>query len=419
MRKRMSRILSGLLVSVLVMSTGSVVQAEDQRGSAAGKPKVEAEAIAGQEEGAKALESMGSTEMAKEITAKATVEGKIPVSNVVTGKEEPKDVGSIQYFNTDQYKKGSRYGYGQKVSLKKGVLSLTVGVAADSTDNAWFGIYKDANLTQKVSEDYVTKGYTRTKDFWVPKNGTYYIGVYSNISSSAVPGTRGVGFAAVAVTVDGNDRTLTSGKQIAVGVKGKQTNYFKFKVKKAGYITVPMTSDGSARSCKVTLCNSKKKALTNELSLGGIYTKSIVYGVKKGTYYIKVKYPYSSTDAYTFKVTSNSSIKEKSGTKKAKAVTLKKSKTKKGTIQAGSGQADWYKFKKTSKKKTTVTIGGRTNDKIKVTLYRGSKKIATGTFNYSHKGYEFTMTNYPKGTYYIKIERGSKKSSGWYSVKWK
>lgn len=88
MRKRMSRILSGLLVSVLVMSMGSVVQAEDQRGSAAGKPKVEAEAIAGQEEGVKALESMGSTETAKEITAKATVEGTIPLNKIATGKEK-------------------------------------------------------------------------------------------------------------------------------------------------------------------------------------------------------------------------------------------------------------------------------------------------------------------------------------------
>lgn len=418
MRKRMSRILSGLLVSVLVMSTGSVVQAEDQRGSAAGKPKVEAEAIAGQEEGAKALESMGSTETAKEITAKATVEGTIPLNKIATGKEKTASfkVGDIAYANTSDYRKGRdyRYGYSQKVTLNKGTLELAVKGYYGS-ERIYYGLFKDAGLTSAVdSYTSVSVGSTASRVFKVSKKGTYYIGIYSDIFSTKPEGSEIVGALVTTGFCDGSDRTLTSGKQVAVGVKDAQTTYFKFKVKKAGYITVPY-ADSAAAYYGVTLCNSKKKALSGSTPL----RYSPTYGVKKGTYYIKVKSSYNSNGGYVFKVTSNSSIKEKSGTKKAKAVTLKKSKTKKGTIQAGSGQADWYKFKKTSKKKTTVTIGGRTNDKIKVTLYRGSKKIATGTFNYSHKGYEFTMTNYPKGTYYIKIERGSKKSSGWYSVKWK
>lgn len=427
MKKRMSKILSALLVSALVMSTGNVVQAEDAGETASGKAKVEAEAIPQPETGVQTLEALGASEAAKEITTKAVFEGTIPVSEVKTGKEKPNDAGKIVYYNTDQYKKGDRYGYGRKVTLKKGILSLAVAVSPDSADTVYFGIYKDANLTQKVpnGEDWVTRGDKRTQLFWIPKNGSYYIGVYSKMSSSTVTGIEQVTLAAGAVSFDGNDRELKSGKQVAVGVNGKQTNYFKFKVKKAGYITVPLIDDQSASYCKVTLCNSKKKALTNEMSLGGAYTKTLTYGVKKGTYLIKVKYPYSSKNAYTFKVTSNSSIKEKSGKSKAKAVTLKKGKkgTKKGTLEAGSGQVDWYKFKKTNTKSTvTVTVKGKTNDKIKVSVYRPgkSKAAASGTFSYMYEGYKFTIPkSYPKGTYYIKIERGSKKSSGWYSVTWK
>lgn len=427
MKKRMSRILSALLVSALVMSAGNVVQAEDGGASATGKAKVEAEVIPQDAAGVKEFGTLGTSDDVKEITAKATVNGRIPLNKIVTGKENPANhnIGNIVYYNTSAYKKGgnNQYGYAEPVSLNKGILALTVAAAKDSTSSVWFGLYKDAGLTRVVDGyTFVTKGNEYTRYFYVPTKGTYYIGVYSTISSSVAAGTGGAAVLVRAVFFDGSDRTLTSGKQVAVGVNGKQTNYFKFKVKKAGYITVPLTEDQSARYCKVTLCNSKKKALTNEMSLGGVYTNTLTYGVKKGTYYIRVKYPYSSKEAYTFKVTSNSSIKEKSGKTKAKAVTLKKGKkgTKKGTLEAGSGQADWYKFKRTNKNKATVTVEGKTNDKIKVTLYRGGKKIGTGTFSYMHKGYKFTMPKgYAKGTYYIKIERGSKKSSGWYSVNWK
>lgn len=418
MKKRMSKILSALLVSALVMSTGNVVQAEDAGETASGKAKVEAEAIPQPETGVQTLEALGASEAAKEITTKATTgENTISLNRIKTGKEDVKKlkIGSVFYDNTTAYKKGgnNRYGYGEQVKLKKGTLYLTVK-SEYSTSNVWFGLYKDKDLTKAVDgETWVASGGTYSRWFKVKKEDTYYIGVYSKTSSVAVEGAEGALTSVGAIYYDGSDRTVTSGKQVAVGVKDAQTTYFKLKVKKAGYITVPCV-DLNSRYYSVTLCNSKKKALSGATPLGYDPT----YGVKKGTYYIKVKSSSNSAGGYAFKVTSNSSIKEKSGKSKAKAVTLKKKATKKGTIQAGSSQADWYKFKKGKEKQISAVLRGKTNDKLKLTLYRGGKKVGSKTFDYRHEGCYIALTNYPKGTYYVKIERGNKKSSGRYSVQW-
>lgn len=144
-----------------------------------------------------------------------------------------------------------------------------------------------------------------------------------------------------------------------------------------------------------------------------------IYGVKKGnTYYIKVRSNYNYDGLYQLKVT-NYKISENSGSKKSKAVTIKKGYTKKGTITAGSSQSDWYKFKLTSKKKVKITIKGGTNDKLKFIVYKGSKKVSTSTFYNSTKSITLnSVGKWSKGTYYIKAYRGTSKSSGWYSLKW-
>lgn len=414
MKKRMSRILSALLVSALVMSAGNVVQAEDAGESVLGKPKVEDGAITQQSAEAQEIGAMSVPDAAKDLSAQATVSGSIPLTTITTGNETTADVGAIDYYNTSAYKKGGniQYGYSQPVSLAKGTLILTVNNVSNSTHSAYFGLYRDANLTQAVDRySIASRGQTYQRIFKVPAKGNYYIGIYSDMSSSYAAGTAAVGAVVVAQYINGEDRTLTSGKQVAVGVKDEQTTYFKFKATKTGYIT--MQADQSVGS--VTLLNSKKKALSGATML----RYKPIYGVQKGkTYYIKVKSYANTNGGYVFKFTNNA-IKEKSGKSKAKAVTIKRKATKKGTIQAGSGQADWYKFKKSNKKNSTITVKGRTNDKFTIEIHQGGKRIAKKTFSYSDEKRSWVMINYPKGTYYIKIVRGNKKSSGWYSINWK
>ncbi len=215
-----------------------------------------------------------------------------------------------------------------------------------------------------------------------------------------------------AIFYNGADRAISNGQTIAVGQKKAQTNYFQFKAPYTGYLQT--AGDSSASSYKVTLCNSSKKALSGANYL----SYNPTYGVTKGkTYYIKVVSSVNTKGAYTFKVTSKK-ITEKSGKKKSKAVTVKKKKTKKGTIQAGSAQDDWYKFKLTKSQKVKISLTTGSNDALKVIVYKGGKKIGTRTIYRNSKGYVRSLGKWPKGTYYIQMKRANKKSSGYYTLKW-
>lgn len=472
MKKRMSRILSILLVSALVVSTGSVVQAEDVEEPAAevqladeteepvaeepeavaepveevkeetpaveAKEEVKAEdkkeeapaeeaepeekpetdiALQSVAEG-QVLDMLDVSGVAKDLTTKAAITGKIPLNTVVTGQEDFKnmDVGAIIYYNTSDYKKGDtyQYGYAEAVKLYKGSLLLTVSADQKSTgQRVTFGLYRDANLMQAVdgtSETYA--GRTYQKFFNVPVDGTYYIGVSSQASSGE---ELAIGVGVSAISFDGRvDRTLTDGQWSAVGQVNAQKNYFKFTAKKTGYIQV--IGNEEAKYYKVALFDKKKKALSKETNLGYAPT----YGVTKGkTYYVRVSSSGNYSNGFYCIKVANKQIKEKSGKTKKKAVTVKRKGTRKGNILAGSGQADWYKLKKTNKKRIEITLKGATNDKLKITVYKGSKKYISGVFKYNKSGVVITGTNWTKGTYHIKIERGNKKSFGWYSLTWK
>ncbi len=480
MRKRMSKILSILLVSTLVVTTGNVVRAEDAEEPAtevqvteepvepeekapeimvepeekvpevAAEPEemikeeepavsleedkkednkeetpaeeaTEAEINALQAEEIKELGMMDVAGASNKIVAQAILEQKIPLNRIVTGLEPDNslDGGAIVYGNVADFKKGGayQYGYAEPVFLTKGTLLMTVANVANgfnSTQSVWFGLYRDPGLTQAVdSYKSVSVGATERKVFQVPGNGTYYMGVSSDIYSKD---TVGISVGVVASFFDGSDRTLTSGQQVAVGSKEGQTTYFKFKAAKTGYIKT--YGNENARTYRATLLNSKKKALSKDTAL----QYNPTYGVKKGvTYYIAVKSHYDNTNgSYAFKFTNNS-IKEKSGSKKSKAVTIKRNKTKKGTIQASTkkSEPDWYKIKKTNRKKMTVTVKGKTNDRIKVTVYKGGRLCSSRSFWYNEGGVKITLTNYPKGTYYVKVDKADKYCSGYYTLKWK
>lgn len=465
MRKRMNRILSVLLVSVLVFQAAEVAHAEDvselagedvqvteevpvevteesepaeteetseaaedtkkeaveekaetPAGSTKAEPAEEAKEEAPAEEipemteatqkeaMEEAFESVGGAK----ISAK-TVNGSIPVKTMVTGAESL-DNGIIGY--TAANVKGNYCGYSQKVTFSgKGTLAIGIQNASDSSSYIFYGVFRDEALTDSVDYRSVSPGELTACAFKIPAAGTYYIGLRSSKGNASYAYAASV----AAAYYSGVDRTISNGKQIAVGQKDAQTNYFKFKAVADGYITVSSNSSDAAYN-KVALLNSAKKALSGNTNM----RYNPTYGVKKGTtYYIRVVASYNSDGAYTLKAT-NSKVSEKSGKKKSKAVTIKKGKTKKGTIVAGSSQADWYKFKLTKKKTVKIYMKGRTNDTFKITVYKGGKKIGSRSYFYSMSSLTLSSAGkWPKGTYYIKVQRANKTSSGWYSLKWK
>lgn len=412
MKKKINVLLSAILVSALVFSATSVSNAEEPEVAETVQEASNDDLAAVGEATEEIVQSVAEEKAVEKAEAKKELPpSSIKVAKTVSGTESElkslaeKSAGAVYFDGTNVI--GNRWGYSQSVSLKKGTLVLGAQRVAGNK-NVTVGVYQDANMTQRVDYDiYLSDDSVKVKVIKIPKAGTYYIGAYA----SSNPETEIHAIATSGFFVNGENRTISNNKQIAVGQKDKQINYFKFKATATGYVKCYANDP----YIKVALCNSSKKALS-------AYTNARynpTYGVVKGKwYYFKVSASNNSEGAYTFKV-KNVKITEKSGRTMSKASTLKRNSTRKATITAGSGQADWYKLKLTSKKNLKVYMKGRTNDKLKIEIYRGKKKITTRTFYNNYNSYTLKSTGkWSKGTYYIKVYRGNSKSSGWYSLKW-
>lgn len=314
--------------------------------------------------------------------------GTIPVTNIVTGNEQLAGA-------TISYGAGETYKYA--VRLSKGVLLLR----AEGQNSSAKVSLCNANMKELGSVS-VFGTYAGSETIQIPSAGTYYFSVSGSQAGSVLAGA---GF------INGENRRISDGQMVWIGQKNPQITFLTYTAPYTGYLAVATSHSGA----RTALCNSSGKLLSRES-----YAKQgAVYGVKKGkTYLIRVN---SSTnyDGYCAFMAKCTKVSEKSGKKKSKAVTIKKKKTKKGTIEAGSSQADWYKFKLTKKKKTTITVKCAANEKIVVRVYKGKKKIDSATMYGNKKLTIRSVGKWPKGTYYIKIARGSKTSSGYYEVKWK
>lgn len=217
----------------------------------------------------------------------------------------------------------------------------------------------------------------------------------------------------------------TNGGYTYVGVNESSSNtvYHKLKVKSSGALVVSGNTVYSwgTSGISVVLCNSKYQVIDSS-SYGSFVNatneKAQVYGVKKGTYYLKVSGRTNYILATGFK-----SWTDKGGNSKNKAKTIKINKTVKGVMPAGENKADWYKFKVTKNKKLKLTISEEGNGGVQFTVYgpgisKSGSSIScynAGKTTWLSRGSKKVKAS--KGTYYIKVTRTSKKTSGVYSVK--
>lgn len=418
MKKRMSKILSGLIILTMIISSTGLAFAEktDKSNNLSGA-EVKSELTKLAEETIKAKQNDN-----KSFTPKKATEGNnFIITKINKGTDDELDAAKVSeiYYNTyDDIIPGGDTdytfcGYSQAVKLNKGTVIMAGAIEGNNGEAyANYGLFKDKNMDYPVDK-YKDVKYTDgavSAVFSVPETGTYYIGAYSCIQDSSSTLYRFVG---CVMSVSGLDRPLTSGSQIAVGQEKAQTNYFTFKATKTGYIRI--LTDTAVR---FKLCNSNKTKSLSDLSPS---TTEIVYGVKKGTTYkVRVDAPSNKYGNYVLKLT-NSGITESSGSSKSKAKTIYrgKSKAKKGTIIAGSSTSDWYKFKLAKKSTVKVTLEGATNNGIKLYVYKGSKLIKSYTLKRIHESIYIKSGNkWSAGTYYIKIARANSYSSGWYKCYW-
>lgn len=209
----------------------------------------------------------------------------------------------------------------------------------------------------------------------------------------------------------------------------KTTVYHKITVKKSGVLVVSAAAyndNGDTSKIKITLCSSKKKSLENTRTVDP--SSFAAYGVKKGTYYIKVSKQQKYVVAAAFEAAA-----DKGGASKKKATTIKAGKIYTGVMPVGESgtKADWFKFKVTkSGKKLSMMLENATDGTVDFYVYgpgissKGArmrlKKGKDGTYTLGNSATQQAIKA-KKGTYYLKAVRYSKnkKSSGIYSVQWK
>ena len=230
----------------------------------------------------------------------------------------------------------------------------------------------------------------------------------------------------LAYTVKAYSVDAASTKTISYGKKylsyGRNVQYKKINVKKSGKLTIKskmyknlsevydtqlVNEDGD----RFTLCDKNKKELT-----GSSNGTSKIYGVKKGTYYIKLDSSYRDYRAYSVSFSGAGLAGNKK--KSAKTITNKwKSYTMLSTGSQESS-AQWYKFTLKKAKKLEVYVNNLTDTNVIVEIYNkngldGSIFVEKGTNSggiyhvQNHK-----EINWDKGTYYIKVKRQYASSTG-------
>lgn len=230
--------------------------------------------------------------------------------------------------------------------------------------------------------------------------------------------------------------------------------YIKFKPAKTGYVTVKMSKNNTSQYSRaygwVTLCNSKKSALSKEevFDTGRSDSKyyTFTYGVKKNTtYYFRIELFAQDSYGYALAYPTNvkfTFVKQDKSNKnsKSKAKTIKAGQKVTGVMIAGENKADWYKIKLTKNKIVKLNYSAKSNgnnantDGIKISFLNSKGKLwKSGSYDnvsrlFPKNGFEFYSyySNNPskhlgikKGTYYVKVERANKTSSGFYTLSWK
>lgn len=198
---------------------------------------------------------------------------------------------------------------------------------------------------------------------------------------------------------------------------------YKIKVKRTGiliFAASPIDTDNFTGI--IRLYNAKKKAISAKNQLSGTQGSDsgyarIYYTVKKGTYYLKVSAFQNYFAGYVLE-----KVKDRSGKSKAKATNLKiKGKAKEGVVLVSDSakKTDWYKIKLKKRTRFTIIVESYVNGRLKMEVCNSKGKTVSFGENYLYtaKNKFRTSGKWTKGTYYIKIKKDNKKSSGYYRLK--
>jgi len=327
--------------------------------------------------------------------------------------------------------------FGDEVQQKDLILPFTVDnaggllislIQVDYGEDLEVGIYQDMECTKPVGEKVLMT------DFETPKNiertiadkGTYYAR-FTYEKENPIGLTT---FKVKLYSISGEERTLSINKttmthqasdndKIIYKLDIKSTKLLEF------YITPYDNANGG--SAYFRLLDKDKKKLTNksfvvsDLNDERKYDPIIkYYTVNKGTYYLEIDANCSlyQLQSIAFDVDS------KAGSSKSKAKLLKiRGNEAEGffTTSTSTSKVDWYKFKVTnSSQYVDFTIAYKLDGEIEYEIINSKGKVLYNSSDETEcrEGYYYHWAgcNYGKGTYYIKVHKGSKSSSLEYAV---
>lgn len=345
--------------------------------------------------------------------ATGTVSEPIQPVSIVTGDEDPTTFPSYDLkvpVATKSLVVPINMDY--KGQLKINLLGREVSKSID------VNLYSDEACTSKIGYSGYLYSSSLEDDMKldIPKKATYYLKF--ELSSYAESD------ATVSITpysLSSEDKTLKNNNWVLshpVTYNSQISN--KITVEASGYIAVEGVSISDYGSVSVTLCNSKKANLSEQIYLSSTKDYTTYFAVKKGTYYIKSQ----SADDYKLRY-KFTAVKDTSNTSKSKAISIGKGKTAKGLVlsEDSTSKADWYKVKLTSKRKLSFEIKAKSCDLICFEIIPASKNViligSTVRIYDAGGGVYSTQDSMPAGTYYIKVTKTRKTCSGNYSIKFK
>lgn len=208
--------------------------------------------------------------------------------------------------------------------------------------------------------------------------------------------------------------TITDNGKVTIKSSSSKTDHWlAYKAKKTGIVTIKTT----AKKCKVTLCNAKKKAITGSANFGKSVAnaKSYSFAVKKGQiYYLKLNFPSKTT--FTCKFAGLSS----SGGNDYQSADMLKVNEKKEGLACNSKICKYYRidvdvmsyqpivFSVKTPKNSSSGFTFNLVNAVDLPLMADMKLSGT-------QSYTFQNTLGP-GTYYIIVKSNSKKTTGQYTI---
>lgn len=194
--------------------------------------------------------------------------------------------------------------------------------------------------------------------------------------------------------------------------------YQQFKVSKRGVAAIAVYKENSAGNVSSVTYSVQKlsgktwKTVATGLSGAAKNNYVVTTGLAAGTYRVVAN---AASGEILYFINANQKASDSYGTSKKKAKEIKRKKSKKQVFLSNesTSKTHWYKIKVKKTGMTYIDITGLGNkSKISVTV-TGAARLKNKTIS---KGFRI-YGKAKKGTYYIKIKKGSKGTSG-YQVKY-